>query len=119
MDKDARKNAARSALEKVAKWRSVLAGWQLGTRQESDPECKAVRDQRDAQIALRVEVTALTSLLLEKGVIKEDEYFDAIIREAHELDAMYERKFPGFKTNEHGVDIDVAVAVETMKGWKP
>jgi hypothetical protein len=32
------------ALQKLAKWRLIFAGWQLGTRLKGDPECDAVRD---------------------------------------------------------------------------
>ncbi len=36
-------DAARS-LNRLAKWRLVLAGWQLGAVDEHGPECAAVRD---------------------------------------------------------------------------
>ena len=32
------------ALNVLAKWRTLLAGWQLGTRPKGDPECDAVSD---------------------------------------------------------------------------
>lgn len=48
-----------AALNKLAKWRSVFAGWQLGTRLKEDPECQAVKDHREVTILLRAEVSAL------------------------------------------------------------
>lgn len=34
-------------LNVVCKWRSLFAGWQLGTRPKGDPESDAVRDHRE------------------------------------------------------------------------
>lgn len=55
------------AMNKLAKWRSIFAGWQLGTRAKGDPESDAVRDHREATILLRAEVNALTACLIEGG----------------------------------------------------
>jgi hypothetical protein len=38
------------ALNRIAKWRTILAGWQLGTKPKGDPTCDAVRDHREATI---------------------------------------------------------------------
>ena len=46
------------ALNRVAKWRTVFTGWQIGTRPKGDPECDAIRDASEARILLRVEVSA-------------------------------------------------------------
>jgi hypothetical protein len=56
------------ALNILTKWRTIFAGWQLGTRPKGDPECDAVRDHRELSMILRAEVTAFTGLLREKGV---------------------------------------------------
>lgn len=48
----------RRRLEKLGKWRSLFAGWQLGTRLDNDPECQAVRDHREVTMLLRTEVNA-------------------------------------------------------------
>jgi hypothetical protein len=106
------------ALNKLTKWRVVFAGWQLGTRADNDPECRAVRDHRDATMVLRVEVTALTRLLIEKKIITADEFSDTVTIEAAELEKMYERKFPGFRAVDEGMSIDPQVAAKTMKGWR-
>ena len=39
------------ACNRLTKWRSVFAGWQLGTRAKGDPECDAVRDHREVTIS--------------------------------------------------------------------
>ena len=107
------------AVNKLAKWRMVLAGWQLGTRPKGEPESDAVRDHREATLLLRAETTALMSLLIEKGVFTLEEWAATLEKEALLLDQAYERKFPGFTTAQHGVEINVAAAQETMKGWRP
>lgn len=108
-----------NALNKLAKWRSVFAGWQLGTRLKGDPECDAVRDHREVTILLRCEVTALTKLLLDKSVCSLEEMQQAVIDEAQLLDKDYEKRFPGIRSTDIGIDYDIARANETMKGWKP
>jgi hypothetical protein len=107
------------ALNKLAKWRSVFAGWQLGTRPKGEPECDAVRDHREATIIMRAEVTALLCILIEKKICTDQEFAAALEKEATLLNQAYERRFPGFKTSQYGVDIDVRLAQETTKGWKP
>lgn len=109
----------RAALDKLCKWRTVFAGWQLGTRADTDPECQAVRDHRELTIVLRVEMTALSALLIEKGVISAEEFMQAMGDEAEQLDRDYERRFPGFKATPIGMQIDPVKAQQTMKGWRP
>lgn len=104
---------------KLAKWRSVFAGWQLGTRTDSDPECQAVRDHREATILLRAEVNALTKCLLDAGVFTARDFTEQLIVECEHLSAMYERKFPGMRADESGITYDLPLAAETMKGWLP
>jgi hypothetical protein len=106
-------------LQRVCKWRSVFTGWQLGTRAKGDPEGDAVRDHRELTIVLRAEVTALSALLMKKGVFTIDEYVAELQNEARELSLSYERRFPGFKAADHGMDINVEIARDTMAGWKP
>lgn len=108
-----------AALERLAKWRSVFAGWQLGTRADTDPECQAVRDHREATIMLRAEVNALTRILVDRHVITESNFLAALEQEAIQLDRDYEKKFPGMKATDYGIKFDVPIARETMKGWRP
>lgn len=52
------------ALNRFVKWRSVLAGWQLGTRAlDEGGELAAVRDHLDAILPLQVELAALRRVL--------------------------------------------------------
>ncbi len=103
------------ALNRLAKWRSVLAGWQLGTRSDHDGETRAVRDHREQTLLMRAEVTALTGLLIDKGIFTIEEFGDWLEVEAGELNAAYARKFPGFTTTDDGVTIDTAKAADTMR----
>lgn len=107
------------ALNKLTKWRSVFAGWQLGTRLMDDPESQAVRDHREVTLLLRAEVSALVFLLIEKGVFSGDEWERRLETEALELDKLLEKRFPGISTGPDGVHFDLPKAAETMKGWKP
>lgn len=109
------------ALQKLAKWRSVFAGWQLGTRSDKDVECRAVKDHREATILLRAEVSAMTGLLIEKDVFTAEEFTAALEIEAERLSADYERRFPGIKATTEGMsyDIEKIRAAGTMDGWLP
>lgn len=106
-------------LERLAKWRSVFAGWQLGTRSDTDPECQAVRDHREATMLLRAEVSALVQLLIAKGVFTTAEYQEQIQVECRYLCEMYEKRFPGFRATDFGMKIDPNTAAATTRGWKP
>lgn len=105
-------------LERLGKWRSVFAGWQLGTRPDTDPECRAVRDHREVTMMLRAEVNALTAKLIEKGVFTAEEYAAQLQEEARFLCESYERQFPGFKATDSGMEINPIRAAETTRGWK-
>lgn len=109
----------KSAMNKLAKWRTVFASWQLGTRVSGDAECNAVKDHREVTILLRAEVTALLSILLQKKICTDLEFAEVLKRECELLDEDYEKRFPGFKTHQYGVDIDLNKAAKTMEGWRP
>lgn len=83
----------RQALERLAKWRVLFAGWQLGTRSKGDPEADAVRDLQEARLMLRTEVTALTGLLLTKGVITEQELIRLWVTRQNSLAKIWRRGF--------------------------
>ena len=109
-------------LNKVCKWRSLFAGWQLGTRSDTDPEAAAVRDQRELLILLRVEVTALTRLLLDADVFTSEQLNAAFGSEARNLDRDYERRFPGVTATPHGLTFDLSRLGEIQEwqaGWLP
>jgi hypothetical protein len=105
-----------AALNLVAKWRTLFTGWQVGTRVKGDPEGDAVRDHREVSILLRVESSAMARVLLEKGIITRDEWMAALEAEALELDALYQRQFPGVRASAEGLTIDRR-ALPWMKGW--
>lgn len=107
------------ALNRLARWRVVFAGWQLGTRPSDDPEAQAVRDHRELTILLRAESSALSTLLVEKGVITKAELYDALEIEAESLSKHYEQKFPGFRTTDEGLSLSPHIAKDTMQGWRP
>ncbi len=104
-------------LNKLCKWRTVLASWQLGTRGEADGECQAVKDHREVTLLLRVEASALAKLLLDKEVITKAEWEQQLLDEALALDQLLEQRFPGFKTSDLGVEIDPHLATETTRNW--
>lgn len=108
-----------TALETLCKWRVLFTGWQLGTRAKGDPEGDAVRDHREVSILMRAEISALTGLLIAKGVFTAAEFEAQLEDEAVALSKLYARRFPGVTAHEWGLEIKVPEAVETMKGWKP
>ena len=117
----ARETGYFAALNRLCKWRTIFAGWQLGTRPKGDPESDAVRDHREVTILLRAEASALVGVLLRKGVITETEWTAALEREANDLSANYERRFPGVRATDDGLSLDVRRIQREgwQKGWKP
>lgn len=108
-------------LNKLCKWRRFFAGWQLGTRLETDGEFRAVAHHRELSILLRAELSALTGLLIAKGVFTQQEYQDALEAEAKRLDHDYEESYPGFRSTPNGMHMKMPEALETMKklGFPP
>lgn len=109
---------ADKVLQRLCKWRNLFAGWQLGTRLADDPEAKAVKDHREVTILLRAEVTALTGLMIGKGVFTAREFTEALADEAEKLDRDYSSRFPGVRSDDTGLVFDQR-AIETLRGWKP
>jgi hypothetical protein len=104
-----------TTLNRLCKWRSVLAGWHLGTGPKTTPGVQAMRDLRDLTMLLRVETNALTKLLLDKGVFSNDELLKQIIEEAEHYEEVMAEKFPGMRAVDDGVAIyNVALAQQTM-----
>ncbi|MEX3635997.1 hypothetical protein [Paraburkholderia sp. BR14320] len=119
MPNEAISNRLHRTLNRLAKWRSVFAGWQLGTRVTGDPESEAVRDHRELSMVMRAEVSALAALLMQKRVFTVDEFNAQIADEAEWLSQAYERKFPGMRATDAGISIDPHAAKDTMKGFRP
>jgi hypothetical protein len=106
-------------LNRVAKWRTVYVGWQLGTRAKGDPEAEAVKDAAEKAILYRIELSTLAALLIKKGVFTVEEFNEQLIVEADLYDKALQKKFPGFKSTDTGMDINVALARDTTQGWRP
>src|SRR5690348_16102379 len=68
------------ALNRIAKWRSLLSGWQLGTRPLGDRECDAVRDHREVSIMQHVEISALRQILVGKDAFSQEEFNAAMAK---------------------------------------
>ena len=97
-------------VNRLAKFRVMFAGWQLGTRSKGDPESDAVRDHREATLIARAELSALANLMIAKGVITKTEYAMQIEIEAQELIKMLEKRYPGFTATDDGLIIDASAA---------
>lgn len=102
-------------LNRLAKWRKFFASWQLGTTSEGNGTYRAVADHREATIMLRAEVSALSTILANKGVFTRDEYMRALLDEANRLSAEYEDKFRGWKATDAGMEMNLPAASETMR----
>ena len=113
--------AAAEALQILCKWRSLLAGWQTGTRPKGDPECDAIRDHRELTLLLRCELTALTALLIEKEIFTPAEFNDALGEEAIQLNRDFEKRFPGATATSSGLSLNLGKIRREgwMEGWKP
>lgn len=106
-------------IERLGKWRTTFAGWQLGTRAKGDPECDAVRDHRELSMGLRAESSAIAALLIDKGIFTAEEFTEQVHIECKYLCEAYQRRFPGFKSTDDGMQIDTHIARDTTQGWKP
>lgn len=113
-----RDEMVRSA-NRLAKWRTIFAGWWLGTRPKSDPQAQAVRDMAERTLLMRAEVSGLTRLLIESGVVTEEKVL-AVFREEYDaLEEQLQHRFPGAKAMDFGMQIDPEVFAETTRGWLP
>lgn len=108
-------------MNRLCKWRTVLAGWHTGTKSlrtpsgTPEPGVQAMRDFMDKWLITRVESNALAGLMIAKGVFTAEEFTLACYQEAVHLDAQLQRQFPGFVTSDDGVTIyDMKLARKTM-----
>jgi hypothetical protein len=111
----------RAALEKLAKWRKFFASWQLGTTAAGDGRYRAVASHRELSILMRAELSALTGLLIGKGVFSQEEFAGALEAEAKLLDHDYEESYPGWRSLPEGLSMKMPEAGETMRklGFPP
>jgi hypothetical protein len=94
------------ALNRLAKWRMILTGWQLGTRERGDPTSEAVRDHREATLLLRAEVNAVTQLLIARDVFTAEDFDSQLVIECEHLHRTFEAKFPGAKATDAGMTLE-------------
>jgi len=113
--------ACNKAMNKLCKWRSVFVGWMIGSKHQSEPGVQAYRDAVDFRLAARVELNALSTLLIEKGVFTREEFTAQVTIEAELYDKTLENLFPGYRTTDQGITIDPKIAVETNRrmGFPP
>lgn len=102
-------------LNRLAKWRAVFTGWQIGTCGKEDPEAQAIRDHREATLILRAEVSALVGLLIKQEVFTLDEWMEQLIEEADALDVALSQRFPGIRSSDDGMVYD-GRAIQTNAG---
>ena len=107
------------AVQRLCKWRNVFVSWQLGTRLKEDPVACAVRDHREVTILLRAEVSALTAMLVRKGVFTVDEFRQQLAEESEHLNKAYEQKFPGFTAELDGIHMQLPEAAATLRTFPP
>lgn len=108
------------ALNRLCKWRTFFAGWSLGTRPDTDGPTRALRDATDARLIARAELSAMSQLLIEKGLCTADEFTEAVAREADFLAEMLAKQYPGFEATDAGLQITPRAA-DTMRrlGFPP
>lgn len=112
---------AAAALLRLGQWRTVFASWQLGTRPESDPEAGAVANLWEYVLVLRAELNALSGLLIDHGIVTEEQMAMHLAKAADDQSAAYSRTFPGITAIEDGLVIEpfTVAAWQKARGWKP
>lgn len=120
------KIARRAALydrtaNRLAKWRTVLTGWVLGTKGQHEPGVQGMRDVMEARLLQRVELNALIALLVEKGVFTITEFKAQVVLECDDYQHVMEARFPGHVAVETGIQVNAELAAETYKrlGFPP
>jgi hypothetical protein len=113
--------ATNRALNRLCKWRSVLAGWHLGTRSQDAPGVQAMRSLMEFRLILRAEVNTIAVLLIDKGVFTHDEYNAQLTIEADVHERRMQQDFPGYRATDEGMTITPTVAAETnlARGFPP
>lgn len=108
------------AMNTLAKWRSVYAGWRLGTTSKNDGQYQYTKDLHEQLLLLRAEVSACFFLFLECGLTHE-QVQERMIIEFEALSKAHEGKFPGYSADMDGIHMNVLEARDTMRrlGFPP
>lgn len=94
-----------AVLNRLCKWRNYYASWQVGRYAKGEREFDAIADHRELSILLRVELTSVVSLLIEKGVFTVDEFVAKLDDEGVNLMEIYCHSHPGVFASGAGLHI--------------
>jgi hypothetical protein len=103
------------ATNRLCKWRTVLVGWMIGSKHRDEPGVQAHRDAADARLLQRVELNALTALMITKGFFTREEFMAQVVEECGHQERSLEQLFPGYRANDAGISVDPKLATETNK----
>lgn len=102
-------------INRLAKWRQVYA--MMATMGNATAFERYVRDVGEKLLIQRAELSALSGLLIQKGVFTQLELTAQVEVECEALMQLLEGAFPGFKSSDEGLSIETAAALLTMQGW--
>ncbi len=106
----------RKAIGRLCKWKGVLTMWQCGKGASNESgEFRAISDLREQLLIQSVQNNAILGALLGKKIITQAEWANALIMESQAMEKYMEKRFPGFRANDSGIEIASKVAEETMK----
>ena len=106
------------AMKRLCNWKSLLAMWQLGSSMPKEHGTfRAVSDIREAELVSYVERKAIIGALLAKKIITQPEWANAVIMEAQALEKYLERRFPGYRAHDDGMEIASKIAEETRRNY--
>lgn len=101
-------------LETLTKWRQVYV--MLDGSSPMGHE-RYIRNEAEANLLHRVELSALAQLLIQKGVFTGTEFAAQVEIESQELCKKLEKSFPGFSATSYGLKLDTAIAAKTVQSW--
>lgn len=102
-------------LQTLCKWRAIYQ--MMATMGERNSFERYVRDVADKHLLLRAEVTALSALLLQKGVFTQVEFAAQLDVEAEHLCEIMAQAYPGFRAMPEGLSLEMPEAQQTMEAW--
>lgn len=105
------------AVNRLCRFKMVLARWQLGNRENGDQEFEAVCDTRSLLLILRAEVNALLSVLVDTRIIKHTDFDKALEATANRDNTNLSLRFPGYYGTDEGLAVDVRIAEATDKKY--